>query len=422
MMENLDYQTYAELLAKNARKASAAIRTLNNETKNNVLKSVAKKIRENVSEILDENKKDIELNKNTLSAAMLDRLTLNESRIESIAKGVEEISSFESPLGKILEKRVLSNGVEISRVSVPIGSVFFIYESRPNVTIDGASLCFKAGNAVILRGGKESIHSSLYLASLFKAALKEWNVDENAVQLVNTPDRNVLSALLQKNESIDLVIPRGGEGLIRAVVEQSKIPVIKHFNGICHIYVDKSANTEMAARIVDNAKTSRPGTCNALETLLLDSSLSLEAIEKILKPLREKHVEFFGDTFTASEIQGVQALESLENYHTEYLALKMNIRIVDGVKQAVEHIETYSSRHTEAIIATDPQVIQYFLNNVDSSSVMVNASTRLADGGVYGLGAEVGISTDKLHARGPMGVESLCSYKWILNGNGQIRE
>lgn len=414
-------QDLANKLASQARAASQNLRSISEEKRNGVLLRAASLLREKKEEIFEKNRLDLESNAGKISEAMLDRLTLNEQRLEAMAKGAEEIAAFPSPIGKVLEKRMLENGIEISRVAVPIGSVFFIYESRPNVTIDGAALCFKAGNAVILRGGKESIHSSKILAEIFRSTLKEYGLDENAVQLVDNPDHALVSMLLQKNEEIDLVIPRGGERLIRAVVEQSKIPVIKHFNGICHVYVDKSADIEKAAQILINAKTQRTGVCNAMECLLLHKELSDEAVERLVKPLEEKGVEFYGDAYAKTRIPSVLDIGDTSNYRTEYLALKSSICFVESVEKACEHIETYSSRHTEAVVAEDSNVQDYFVQNVDSSSVMVNASTRFADGGEYGLGAEVGISTDKLHARGPMGVESLCTYKWILKGNGQIR-
>lgn len=420
-MTSEDIQNYALELARKARTASANTRTVSADTRNRVLRHVADSLRANETKILDENRKDVEANRQALAPAKLDRLTLNHERIELMAKGAEQIAAFPDPLGKILEKRTLENGAEISRVSVPLGSVFFIYESRPNVTIDGAALCFKAGNSVILRGGKESLHSSKILARIFQDSLSKFDIDPSAVQLVEHPDHAIVGALLKMRDYLDLAIPRGGENLIRAVVEQSSIPVIKHFNGICHVYVDKSADIEMASRIVDNAKTQRPGTCNSMETLLLDKALSDEAVGKILAPLREKKVELFGDHLAIARVPDAKFIGDDSNYRQEYLAYKLSVRFVDGVKAACEHIEKYSSRHTESIIASDKSAIDYFVSNVDSSSVMVNASTRLADGGVYGLGAEVGISTDKIHARGPMGVESLCSYKWILVGNGQLR-
>ncbi len=421
MSDIFSIQEYAVLLGENARKASQAIRTISTETRNSVLNTVAKSLRVKKAEILEANARDFKASENNLSPAMMDRLTLNEARIESIAKGVEEIAAFADPLGRVLESRTLANGIEISRVAVPIGSVFFIYESRPNVTIDGAALCFKSGNAVILRSGKESLVSSKMLADIFRNALEIAGIDINAVQLVNTPDRDLMAQLLKMNNAIDLVIPRGGEGLIRSVVEQSRIPVIKHFNGICHIYVDQSADLSKVGPILENAKTQRPGTCNAMETLLIDRHLRDKNITLFLAPLFVKGVEMFGDAESQSRISGVKDIGNFENYHHEYLALKMSVRFVENVKEACDHIEKYSSRHTEAVLAEDKAVQEYFVQNVDSASVMVNASTRFADGGEYGLGAEVGISTDKLHARGPMGVESLCTYKWILRGEGQVR-
>ena len=383
---NLD--EYSDLLAKNAKKASKNLRTLSGEKRSAVLNLVAKLLREHKPEILAANKMDLEAAAGKLDDAKMDRLTLNDARIEAMAKGAEEIAAFTDPLNRVLESRELKNGIKISRVAVPIGSVFFIFESRPNVTIDGACLCFKAGNAVILRGGKESLNSAKCLAGIFHKALAENGIDEDAVQLVTETSHDLVGMLLQRSDCIDLVIPRGGERLIRAVVEQSKIPVIKHFNGICHVYVDKSADMDKAVNILINAKTQR---------------------------------ELFGNHDAQSHDSRIKDIGDDSNYHHEYLALKASVKFVDNVAEACEHIEQNSSRHTEAVVAEDVSVQDYFVANVDSSSVMVNASTRFADGGEYGLGAEVGISTDKLHARGPMGVESLCTYKWVLRGNGQVR-
>ncbi|GBU23589.1 gamma-glutamyl phosphate reductase [Fibrobacteria bacterium R8-3-H12] len=401
-MGNLDIAVNIAGAAKNA---SLELRTLNSEVRNRALQKVAVSIRAQESKIIDENKKDVEKAKESgFASYMIDRLAFNPKRIEDMARGVEEIASFADPLGKILEHRTLKNGIDISRISVPLGAIFFIYESRPNVTIDGAALCFKAGNAVILRGGKESVHSSSFLAKLFCEAIAEEGISKNAVQYIDNPDRDLLGCLLKQSNYLDLVIPRGGEGLIRAVSEQSKIPVIKHFNGICHVYIDKSADLEKAANILYNAKVQRPSVCNAAETVLFHKGLPGQAVEKILAPLKEAGVKFHYDKF------GI-----------EYLDLQISVGFVDGVKEACEHIEKYGSHHTDAIVAEDSDALSYFASNVDSSSVILNASTRFADGGEYGLGAEVGISTDKLHARGPMGVESLCSYKWVLKGNGQVR-
>ena len=401
-MGNADIAVSIAGIAKNA---SLELRTLSFELRNRALQKVAASIRANEANIIEENKKDVEAAKEGgLTSYMIDRLALNPKRVEDMARGVEEIASFADPLGKVLEYRTLKNGIDISRVSVPLGAIFFIYESRPNVTIDGAALCFKAGNSVILRGGKESIYSSYFLAKLFCESIAEEGISKNAVQYIDNPDRGLLGELLKQNQYLDLVIPRGGEGLIRAVSEQSKIPVIKHFNGICHVYIDNSADLEKAANILYNAKVQRPSVCNAAETVLFHKELPSDAIEKVLAPLKEAGVKLHYDKF------GI-----------EYLDLQISVGFVDGVREACDHIEKYGSHHTDAIVAEDGDALEYFASNVDSSSVMLNASTRFADGGEYGLGAEVGISTDKLHARGPMGVESLCSYKWLLKGNGQVR-
>ncbi|MCF0221118.1 MAG: glutamate-5-semialdehyde dehydrogenase [Fibrobacter sp.] len=421
-MNTEDIEVYAEALAKNARKASKNLRTLKAESRNAVLRLMAEKLRQKKAEILAANKMDLDANAGKISDSMMDRLTLNDARIEAMAKGAEEIAAFADPLDKVLEARELKNGIKISRVAVPMGSIFFIYESRPNVTIDGACLCFKSGNAVVLRGGKESLNSSKMLAEIFRSALTECGLDADAVQLVENPDHALVTKLLQMNDYLDLVIPRGGERLIRAVVEQSKIPVIKHFNGICHVYVDKSADLGKAREILLNAKTQRTGVCNAMECVLFDRSLGKTAVLELVKALQDKGVEFYGDAECVRELPNITDIGDESNYHHEYLALKSSVKFVNGVEEACEHIEKYSSRHTEAIVAEDEVAQEFFAANVDSSSVMLNASTRFADGGEYGLGAEVGISTDKIHARGPMGVESLCTYKWILRGNGQIRK
>ncbi|HSQ40785.1 MAG TPA: glutamate-5-semialdehyde dehydrogenase [Fibrobacteraceae bacterium] len=418
-MENKEY---VNQLALGARKAAQGLRALDPTLRDKVLLRVAVLLRANTSTLLAANQKDLELAKSQgLSKAMLDRLTLTEARVADMAKGVEEIAGFPDPLDRVLESRRMVNGAELRRVTTPIGAVLFIYESRPNVTIDGAALCFKSGNAVILRGGKESLVSSKALAALFRQALEENGVHPDAVQLVDVADRALVNLLLQRNDALDLVIPRGGEGLIRAVMDQSTIPVIKHYKGVCHIYVDQSADLEMAEAILVNAKVQRPSACNAMETLLLHRALGAESIRSLLSALTTKGVELHGCAETCEIFPEARPMGDMAEYHREYLDLELSVRVVSGVEDAVEHIETYSSRHTDAVLAMDPRVQEYFLAHVDSSSVMVNASTRLADGGVYGLGAEVGISTDKLHARGPMGVESLCTYKWVILGTGQVR-
>ena len=503
-MKYSNLEEYSDLLARNAQKASKTLRTLPGEKRSAVLNRVAQILRDRKPEILAANKIDLEAAAGKLDDSKMDRLTLNDARIEAMAKGAEEIASFADPLNKVLESRELKNGIKISRIAVPIGSVFFIFESRPNVTIDGACLCFKAGNAVILRGGKESLNSAKCLAGIFHEALAEEGIDQDAVQLVTETSHDLVGMLLQRNDCLDLVIPRGGERLIRAVVEQSKIPVIKHFNGICHVYVDKSADMDKAVNILINAKTQRTGVCNAMECVIIDRHIdaanvkklldcldlviprggerliravveqskipvikhfngichvyvdksadmdkavnilinaktqrtgvcnAMECViidrhidaattKKLLDCLADRGVELFGNKDAQSHDSRIKDIGDDSNYHHEYLALKTSVKFVDNVAEACDHIEKNSSRHTEAVVAEDASVQDYFVANVDSSSVMVNASTRFADGGEYGLGAEVGISTDKLHARGPMGVESLCSYKWILRGNGQVR-
>lgn len=418
----MDNAIYVDQLVGNARKASRILRSLSAEVRNQVLMRASQLLREQIPQILNANQVDVEAAVGQgLSKAMVDRLTLTPKRVEDMAIALEEISAFSDPLGKVLESRTMSNGAALSRVTTPIGTVLFIYESRPNVTIDGAALCFKSGNAVILRGGKESLASSRILADLFRKALQEFQLPADAVQLVQSADRQIVSLLLQKNDGLDLVIPRGGEGLIRMVVEQSRVPVIKHYKGVCHIYVHPSAKLESVSDLLINAKVQRPSACNAMETLLLDKDLDSSWAKKWLLDLQAQGVTLHGCEQTCSLISDALPIKDQAEYHTEYLDLQLSVRFVNGVEEAVNHIETYGSSHTEAILSQDSQVEEYFLANVDSSSVMVNASTRLADGGVYGLGAEVGISTDKLHARGPMGVDSLTTYKWILVGQGQLR-
>jgi glutamate-5-semialdehyde dehydrogenase len=334
---------------------------------------------------------------------------------------VEQIAAFRDPVGAVLDSRVTEDGLKISKVSVPLGAIFFIYESRPNVTIDGAALCLKAGDAVILRGGKESLRSCVALANVVREALEAEGITPDAVRLVDRPDHEIVSMLLKRGDALDVVIPRGGERLIRAVVEQSVVPVLKHYKGICHIYVDKDADMAKVLPIVVNAKAQRPSVCNAMETLLVDRALGAEKTREILDALKAANVEIVGDE-EIRKIDPSAGAATDEDWDTEYLALKLSAKVVDGVDGAIAHIEAHSSGHTESILTENAATAEKFLARVDSSSVMHNASTRFSDGGMYGLGAEVGISTDKLHARGPMGVDSLTSYKWVVRGNGQIRK
>jgi glutamate-5-semialdehyde dehydrogenase len=355
-----------------------------------------------------------------LSAAMIDRLTLSAAGIKKMAQQVREIADLRDPVGEIIEGYVRPNGLRIERVRVPIGVILVIYESRPNVTSDVAALCLKSGNAVILRGGKESLRTNLAIHRAIAEAVKSQGLPADAVQMVESPDRDLLASLLREDRLIDLVVPRGGEGLIRAVAEQSRIPVIKHYKGVCHVYVDDLADLAMAAEICFNAKVQRPGVCNAMETMLVHKNVAARFLPRICKRLAKAGVELRGCERTRAVWPDAKEAAE-EDWYAEYLDLILAVRVVDDIEQAIEHIAQYGSNHTDAIVSEDVRRIQQFVRDVDSSSVMVNTSTRFSDGGEYGLGAEVGISTDKLHARGPMGVRDLTTYKWIVTGSGQLR-
>jgi glutamate-5-semialdehyde dehydrogenase len=420
----MNLNAYADELAGAARDAARVLRASSGKTRNAALKALARILLKDAFAILSANAADVEDAKAAgLASAMIDRLTLNPVRLKGIARAVTEIADLPDPLNKVLDKSRRKDGLKIARVSVPIGTVLFIYESRPNVTVDGAALCLKSGNAVILRGGKESARTNAALADCIRKALKAAKLPETSVQVVATADRALLDLLLKDDARLDLVIPRGGESLIRAVAEKSRVPVIKHYKGVCHVYVDKTADAKKALEIVLNAKVQRPGVCNAMETLLLDKGLKASVAETLLGALAEKGVELYADAASrkALKAKGLKSAAA-DAYDTEYLDLKANVKVVDGVKGAVDHIARHGTGHTDAVLAKSPKVREAFLAGVDSSSVMVNASTRFADGGEYGLGAEVGISTDKIHARGPMGVESLTTYKWIVEGTGHVRK
>jgi glutamate-5-semialdehyde dehydrogenase len=417
-----DLTAYARVLGENAREASRQVRGLPRAKRDAVLKAVATALLARQEEILAENAKDLEEGKERgLSPAMLDRLMLNPARIQAIAGNVKDIAALPDPLGRVLSRAKRKDGLKIARTSVPIGTILFIFESRPNVTIDGGALCLKSGNAVILRGGKEAARTNAVFADIFRAALKAKGVDERAVQLVAKPDHLLVDELLRDVKHIDLVIPRGGERLIQSVVEKARVPVIKHYKGVCHIYIDKTADMQAAERIVVNAKAQRPGVCNAMETLLIDGHIKPAQVKRILDSLVEHNVELRGDEFIRNLHPSVKpAVEA--DWGEEYLDLKLAVKMVDGVDEAIAHIAKYGTGHTDAVLAKSPKAIKAFLDGVDSSSVMVNASTRFADGAEYGLGAEVGISTDKLHARGPMGLESLTTYRWVVEGKGHVRK
>ena len=366
--------------------------------------------------------------RNGLPAAMLDRLKLDDKRISAMAKGLREVMALDDPVGKTLDERVRPNGLKLQKVSTPIGVVVIIYESRPNVTADAASLCFKSGNATILRGGKEAMHSNQIIAQTMIEAGKEVlaRFPEHAIQVVPVPDREAIPLLLGLTQYIDLCMPRGGEGLIRAVAECSKVPVIKHYKGVCHVFVDADADLAMAENIAMNAKVQRPAVCNAMETLLVDKQIAAAFLPQIGKKLAEKKVELRcdpGALAQLSPLNGQMRLKAAaeQDWFTEYNDYILNVRVVDGVKQAIDHVNYYGSAHSDSIVTRNEAHARQFLNEVDSATVYWNASTRFTDGGEFGMGAEIGISTDKIGARGPMGLAELTSYKWIGIGDGQIR-
>jgi len=416
-----DYAAQAEQMARRARQASRSVAIASTSQKNTALAAMADALIEHAAAIKAENARDLDAAaKAALSTAMIDRLTLNDKRIEAMAAGLREIAAQDDPVGQIIEQSTRPNGLSIQRIRVPIGVIFIIFESRPNVTIDAAALCLKAGNACILRGGKEAAFSNAALYSAIRSGLVAAGLPETAVQLVEAPDHAFVGAILKQDRWIDLVIPRGGERLIRAVVEQSTIPVIKHYKGVCHVYIDEFADPAMAAEIALNAKCQRPGVCNAMETLLVHQAQAGRPLAELLKALAARGVEIRGCERTRAVFPAAKPVSEAD-WEAEYLDLILAVRVVDNIEDAIEHIARYGSAHTDAIVTADPRRAEEFVRRVDSSSVMVNASTRFSDGGEYGLGAEVGISTDKLHARGPMGIRDLTTYKYVVRGNGQVR-
>lgn len=399
------------------------LKTGSTQVKNVILQNVANGLRTNSEIILQANQRDLEKAKQQgLSKALIDRLLLNEKRIEAMAKACEEIASLPDPVGRIEGMTVRPQGFRVGKMRVPIGVIGIIYEARPNVTVEASALCLKSGNGVILRGGTDAYESNLALVQIFKKALEHEKVDPFLVSYIISTDRESIIELLRQENHVHLIIPRGGEGLIRTVTENSRIPVLKHYKGVCHVYVHEKANLDMALSIVLNAKVQRPAVCNAMETLLVDSKIAEAFLPKALKALQEKGVEIRGCPKTLNIYShNIKPSEEVD-WYTEYLDFILAVKIVENLDEAITHINQYGSNHTDAIVTEDIHAAEEFLREVDSSSVMVNASTRLSDGGVYGLGAEIGISTDRLHARGPMGLEELTSYKWIVLGNGHIRE
>src|ERR1017187_328763 len=419
-------------LAKQGKAASRELSRLATAGKNACLLAMAGALEQNAAPIKDANVLDMEVGaKMDLSSAMLDRLKLDDKRIAAMAKGLREVAALPDPVGRVLDERVRPNGLKLRKVSTPIGVVVIIYESRPNVTADAASLCFKSGNATILRGGKEALNSNLAIARIMIEAGKRTLAafPEHAIQVVATTERGAIKELLSLTQYVDLCMPRGGEGLIRAVADCSKVPVIKHYKGVCHVFVDADADLKMAEMVAMNAKVQRPAVCNAMETLLVDKAVAGKFLPVIGAKLFEKHVEIRGDEATLaslkSEISNFKSAKlkpvAEQDYFTEYNDYILNIRVVDGVRAAIDHINYYGSAHSDSIVTMNEAHAKQFLAEVDSAAVYWNASTRFTDGGEFGMGAEIGISTDKIGARGPMGLDELTSYKWLGIGNGQIR-
>ncbi len=416
-----DPRHYSQTIAQNARNAASALAPIAAGRKNSWLQRVANTLREDSPAIVAENAKDLNAGvQSGLSSAMLDRLKLTTDRIESLAKAVEHIIALPDPVGEVIEGQRRPNGLFVSRVRVPLGVVFFIYESRPNVTIDAAALCVKSGNAVILRGGSEAIHSNRALQAVIAKTLVAEGLPPHAVQLVESTDREIVGHLLSMGNLIDVTIPRGGKSLIERVAREATMPVIKHFDGICHVYIDASADEQMAIDITINSKCHRPGVCNAAETLLIHREAALRFWPRLATELQARGVELRCCPASLKTISnGKPATDT--DYGTEHLDLIMSVRIVDSIQQSIEHIRHYGSAHTDAIVTNCVAASMKFEAEVDSAAVVINASTRFNDGGELGMGAEIGISTDRFHARGPCGLRELTSYKFIVRGEGQVR-
>lgn len=410
-----------EEMGRRAQRASRALAVLTADEKKKCLCRMAEELEASAEEVKKVNLLDLEAARAAgIGAAMLDRLTLNDRRIKEMADGLRTVAAQNDPVGRILEKTTRPNGLEITKISVPLGVIGIIFEARPNVTVDAAGICIKAGNAVILRGGKEAFRSNMVLAEILNRAAVACDLPDGAVQLVPWTDHAAVNLLLKMDRYIDLVIPRGGERLIRLVMAEATMPVLKHYKGVCHLYIDENCDFAKAVPIVENAKVQRPSACNALETLLINRKAAEKFIPAFLDSMKKCKVELRGDAdFCKYAPDAIAATE--DDYHTEYLDLILTVKMVDSVEEAVEHINFYGSRHSDGIISSDEKNVAYFFANVDSSTLYANASTRFTDGGEFGKGAEIGISTDKLHARGPMGADELTSYKYLVRGDGQIR-
>jgi glutamate-5-semialdehyde dehydrogenase len=425
MKDNLMSNNIKDIMKKiglNARKANSRLARATTDEKNTALQVIAKNIDKDIKKILNENKRDIELARsNNKSKAIIDRLTLNENSIKNISISINNIISLADPIGKTLNSWERPNGLLINRVSIPIGVIGIIYESRPNVTADAACLCLKSGNASILRSGSDSFHSSLAIYQSIRTALEKTKLDANSIQFVPMTDREAVGMMLSGLDSnIDVIVPRGGKSLVSRVEKEAKVSVFGHLEGICHIYINDSANLENAINISANAKMRRPSICGAAETLLIDKSIAKKFLPKILEKLDQLGCEIRGDKTVKDIFQKTKSVKE-SDWSTEYLDAIISVKIVNNIDEAIIHIEKYGTGHTEAIISENPESNEYFLKNIGSSIILVNASTQFADGGEFGFGAEIGISTGRLHARGPIGLEQLTTFKYIVHGNGQIR-
>ncbi|RJX33006.1 MAG: glutamate-5-semialdehyde dehydrogenase [Oxalobacter sp.] len=421
----MDVHTYMTKVGQQARAASRVMARADTNTRNRALERIAAAIRRDAALLRDANEKDLAAARaNKLEPAMIDRLTLTDAGIATMAVGLEQIAALPDPIGEITNLRYRPTGIQVGQMRVPLGVIGIIYEARPNVTVDAAGLCIKSGNATILRGGSEAIHCNQALAKLVREGLAGAGLPEQAVQVVETTDRAAVGALVSMPEYVDVIVPRGGKGLIERLMKESKVPMIKHLDGICHVYVDEDADLDKAVTVCFNAKCQRYGTCNTMETLLVAKGVAPTILPKLAKAYLNEKVELRCDDASARILASYPFLKPAteEDWTTEYLAPILAVRVVEGIDQAIDHINTYSSQHTDAIITEDYSRAMRFLREVDSASVMVNASTRFADGFEYGLGAEIGISNDKLHARGPVGLEGLTSLKYIVLGHGEVRK
>ena len=418
----MDINAYMQGLGISARAASRVLARSDSAIKNNALLAIAERLNGSRSAVLSANTMDMKNGRaKGLDAALLDRLELNQERIDSMIEGLQQVASLQDPIGEMLDLGHRPSGIKLGKMRVPLGVIGIIYESRPNVTIDAASLCLKSGNATILRGGSEAIFSNRAIATCIAEGLKDAGLPETAVQVINTTDRAAVGELITMSDYVDVIVPRGGKGLIARISADARVPVIKHLDGNCHVYIDDYADLKKAVAIADNAKTHRYGVCNAMESLLIAESVAQIILPQLAKIYTDKNVEMRGCDKSRAIVDSMIAASD-QDWSEEYLAPILSIKIVTGIDEAIEHINRYSSKHTESIVTEDFNRGRRFIAEVDSSSVMINASTRFADGFEYGLGAEIGISTDKIHARGPVGLEGLTSQKWVVFGDGQIRE